>query len=61
MLPLDTLTLEASAAFENHGVDVNTLDIAVVLDLDESGDYGECWMAYSKESKCCVTAASFPR
>ncbi len=60
MLPLDTLTPEASAAFENHGVDVNTLDVAVVLDLDESGDYGECWMAYSKESKMLyVTAASF--
>lgn len=60
MLPLDTLTPEASAAFTSHGVDVNTFDIAVALDLDQSGDYGESWMAYSKETKMLyVTAASF--
>ncbi len=60
MLPLDTLTPEASAAFTAHGVNVDTLEVAVRLDLDNSGDYGESWMAYSKEDKVLyVTAASF--
>ncbi|HHW24546.1 MAG TPA: ABC transporter ATP-binding protein [Clostridiales bacterium] len=60
MLPLDMLTPEAKAAFEAHGVDPDKLDVAVVLDLDESGNYGESWMAYSRETDMLyVISASF--
>ncbi len=60
MLPLDTLTDEAQAAFTAHGVDCDALELVVALDLDAAGDYGESWMAYNKTSKrLYVIAASF--
>ena len=60
MLPLDTLTDEAAKAFAAHGVDTGVLELAVALDLDAAGDYGESWVAYSKTLKrIYVIAASF--
>lgn len=60
MLPLDTLTDEAKSAFSWHGVNLDKLEIAVALDLDAVGDYGESWMVYSKSlKKLYVIAASF--
>ena len=41
-------------------VDTGKLDVAVELDLDELGNYGESWMAFSKETQMLyVLAASF--
>jgi ATP-binding cassette subfamily B protein len=60
LLPLETLTDEASKAFAAHGVDTGVLELAVALDLDAAGDYGESWVAYSKTLKrIYVIAASF--
>ena len=50
MLPLDKLTEEAAAGFTENGVDVGSLDLALELDLDHEGNFGESWLAFSKKA-----------
>jgi len=45
MLPLDILTGEAKAGFEKHGVMEDDITIALELDLDNAGNFGETWLA----------------
>jgi len=45
MLPLDKLTEEAKIGFERHGLPEDQIELAVRLDLDQEGNFGETWMA----------------
>ncbi len=40
MLPLEKLTEEAAAGFRENGVDPDSLDLALELDLDTEGNFG---------------------
>ncbi len=57
MLPLDRLTEEAKAGFREHGVDPEALDLALELDLDLEGSFGESWLAFSKKTKTLFAIA----
>lgn len=50
MLPLDKLTEEASDGFRQHGVDPASIDLALELDLDYEGNFGESWLAFDKKA-----------
>lgn len=50
MLPLDKLTEEAIDGFRANGVDIDSLDLALELDLDHEGSFGESWLAFSKKA-----------
>ncbi len=45
VLPLDFLTDEAKIAFEKNGVREEDIAIAVHLDLDFAGEFGDTWLA----------------
>ena len=49
MLPLDKLSVEARDGFQNHGVTVDSLTLAVELDLDINGDFGTTWLACDRD------------
>ena len=51
MLPLEKLTEEAAAGFREHGVDPESLDIVLELDLDNEGNFGESWLALNAKDK----------
>lgn len=51
MLPLEKLTEEAAAGFREHGVDPDSLDIVLELDLDNEGNFGESWLALNAKDK----------
>ncbi|MCL2098843.1 MAG: ABC transporter ATP-binding protein/permease [Oscillospiraceae bacterium] len=58
MLPLDAFTEEAETKFKEFGVDTGEVIIAVTLDLDEAGDFGESWLCLTKKSLYCIFANS---
>ena len=58
MLPLDTFTEEAEAKFKEFGVDTGEAIIAVTLDLDDAGDFGESWLCLTKDYLYCISASS---
>lgn len=47
MLPLEKLTEEAKAGFEKRGISEEDILLAVELDLDMQGSFGETWLAVS--------------
>ncbi len=49
MLPLDRLTDEAREGFEQHGIKEEDLTLAITLDLDTKGSFGETWLAVDKD------------
>ena len=49
MLPLDKFNEEVKAGFEKHGVKEENVLIALELDLNENGDFGNTWLAVDKE------------
>lgn len=49
MLPLDRLTDEAREGFEQHGVKEENITLAISLDLDTSGSFGETWLAVDRD------------
>lgn len=55
MLPLEKLTEEAAIGFRDHGVNPDTLDLALELDLDNSGNFGESWLAFESKSNKLYT------
>ncbi|MHC1694590.1 MAG: ABC transporter ATP-binding protein [Eubacteriales bacterium] len=56
MLPLDTLTDQAAKAFRDNGVSPDDITICVQLDLDVNGDFGESWLALTKDKLYCLSA-----
>lgn len=51
MLPLDILTDAASAALSARGLDPAGMTVAVRMDQDFDGRYGESWLVYDKETR----------
>ena len=58
MLPLDTISHEAETVLKSFGVKTEEIIIAVSLDLDTAGDFGESWLCLTKEYLCCLSASS---
>ena len=46
MLPLDKLSPAAEAALQSGGFAIADIPVAVRLDLDFDGNYGETWLLY---------------
>ncbi|MGN1346123.1 MAG: ABC transporter ATP-binding protein [Eubacteriales bacterium] len=51
MLPLDHLTDAAAAALRDHGLSPSDMTIAVRMDLDFDGNFGESWLVYDKNTR----------
>ena len=51
MLPLDKLTEAARAALHAKGLSPDAMTVAVRMDLDFEGAYGETWLVFEKETK----------
>jgi len=47
ILPLEKLTDQAIATLRSHGIDPDSADMCLKLDLDMRGDYGEVWLICS--------------
>ena len=46
MFPLDRLSSAAEAAVREKGLDPDALSVAVRMDLDFDGNFGESWLIY---------------
>lgn len=55
MLPLEKLTEEAKAGFSKRGVSEDDILLAVELDLDMQGSFGETWLAVSMTKRRLYT------
>ena len=55
MLPLDRMTEEARIGFADRGVDLESIDLALELDLDNDGNFGESWLALDAKAKKLYT------
>lgn len=51
MLPLDKLTTAAEAAIKDAGLSLDEMTVALRLDLDLSGNFGESWLVYEKNKR----------
>ncbi|MBQ7319951.1 MAG: ABC transporter ATP-binding protein [Clostridia bacterium] len=51
MLPLDTLPRELLTRLEGQNVTEDQLSVALRLDLDSCGNFGESWLVLAKEAK----------
>lgn len=60
MLPLDMLTEEAKAGFSEHGITEDDIILALQLDLDTEGNFGETWLAVdlAKRKIYCMSVSS---
>ncbi len=48
ILPLEKLSDKALSVLRESGVDTDSLDMCLRLDLDMQGDFGEVWLVYHK-------------
>ncbi len=51
MLPLDKLSEAAAAALVDKGLSLDDMSVAVRMDLDFDGNYGEAWLVYEKATR----------
>ncbi|MBP3292625.1 MAG: hypothetical protein J6N32_02635, partial [Clostridia bacterium] len=51
MLPLDHLTDAAAAALKDHGLSLDDMTVAVRMDLDFDGNFGESWLIFDKNTR----------
>ena len=51
MLPLDHLTDAAAAALRDHGLSLDDMTVAVRMDLDFDGNFGESWLIFDKNTR----------
>ncbi|MBQ2278107.1 MAG: ABC transporter ATP-binding protein [Clostridia bacterium] len=51
MLPLDHLTDAAAAALMDHGLSLDDMTVAVRMDLDFEGNFGESWLVFDKNTR----------
>jgi len=58
MLPLDRLTKEAKLGFASHGVDIDSIIVAVQLDMDTNGRFGETWLCIDANKKMHLMSAT---
>ena len=48
ILPLEKMSEQVAAVLRSHGIDPETPDMCLKLDLDMKGDYGEVWLLLSR-------------
>ncbi len=60
MLPLDRLSPAAEAAVREKGLDPDALSVAVRMDLDFDGNFGESWLIYEKDTRLIHRLLSDP-
>ncbi len=58
MLPLDRLTEEAVQGFAAHGIDAEGIMLALQLDMDTEGRFGETWLCIDGEKRLHVLSAT---
>lgn len=58
ILPLDTLSEAARDALAAHGAEEQAVVLAVNLDLNQDGNYGESWLAVDTKRKLLLYLAS---
>lgn len=51
MLPLDKLTEAAAGAIVEKGLSLDNMTVAVRMDLDFNGSFGETWLVYEKDTR----------
>ncbi len=60
MLPLDRFSPAAEAAVREKGLDPDALSVAVRMDLDFDGNFGESWLIYEKDTRLIHRLLSDP-
>lgn len=60
MLPLDKPGENVLKLFDKHGVGEDDISIAIHLDLDFSGRFGDSWLAYNAKNKKLLRMALVP-
>ncbi|MCQ2431167.1 MAG: ABC transporter ATP-binding protein/permease [Clostridia bacterium] len=58
MLPLDRLTDAARAGFAAHGITEDTIRLALQLDMDVDGRFGETWLCIDKDKMLHIISAA---
>lgn len=51
MLPLDKLTEAAAAAIKDANLSIDDMTVALRMDLDLDGNFGESWLIYEKDKR----------
>ena len=60
MLPLDKLSEAAVAALREHGLSEEDVAIAIQMDLDFDGNFGESWLLYRPETHSIIRLLADP-
>lgn len=60
MLPLDTLSEAAVAALRERGLSPDAASIAIRMDLDFEGNFGESWIIYRAENRTLIRLLADP-
>lgn len=58
MLPLDRLTKEAAAGFAAHGIPEESIVLALSLDMDTEGRFGETWLCIDEGKTLHIMSAT---
>lgn len=58
MLPLDRLTKEAEQGFAAHGISAESIELALQLDMDTEGRFGETWLCIDADKKLHIMSAT---
>lgn len=58
MLPLDRLTNEAEQGFAAHGIPAQSIILALQLDMDTEGRFGETWLCVDTDKKLHIMSAT---
>ncbi len=65
MLPLDKLSEAAAAALKAKGLSEEDISVAIQMDLDFDGNFGESWLLYRNDTKTFIRlladSASIPK
>ena len=54
MLPLDNLSEAATRALVDHGLSPDEMSVALQLDLDFDGNFGESWLIYCQSTHSLI-------
>ena len=58
MLPLDRLSKEAELGFASHGVAADSIQLALQLDMDVDGRFGETWLCIDGDKRLHIMSAT---
>ena len=58
MLPLDRLSKEAELGLEAHGIKADNIQLALQLDMDVDGRFGETWLCIDGDKRLHIMSAT---